>query len=97
MIRFFRTIPQSLLAQGGITRCFTNAAGEIVLVVVGIGAHSIANLKAILAPLASVSSSRQAPPGIPSSAIPPDHVRGQRAARMHCAAWCPIAKQPCSR
>ncbi len=97
MIRFFRIIRQSLLAKGRITRYLTNAVGEIVLVVVGIGAHSIANLKAIRAPLASVSSSRQAPLGIPSSAIPPDHVRGQRAARMHCAAWCPIAKQPCSR
>jgi hypothetical protein len=36
MIRFFRTIRQSLLAQGRITRYLTYAIGEIVLVVVGI-------------------------------------------------------------
>jgi hypothetical protein len=36
MIRFFRTIRQSLLAQGRITRYLTYAVGEIVLVVVGI-------------------------------------------------------------
>lgn len=36
MIRFFRSIRQSLLAQGRITRYFTYAVGEIVLVVVGI-------------------------------------------------------------
>src|SRR5690606_30546118 len=36
MIRFFRTIRQSLLAQGRITRYLTYAIGEIVLVVIGI-------------------------------------------------------------
>lgn len=36
MIRFFRTIRQSLLAQGRITRYLTYAVGEIVLVMVGI-------------------------------------------------------------
>jgi hypothetical protein len=36
MIRFFRTIRQSLLAQGRITRYLTYAVGEIALVVVGI-------------------------------------------------------------
>jgi hypothetical protein len=36
MIRFFRTIRQSLLAQGRITRYLTYAVGEIVLVVIGI-------------------------------------------------------------
>ncbi|MBL7964675.1 MAG: hypothetical protein JNM31_12630 [Flavobacteriales bacterium] len=36
MIRFFRSIRQSLLAQGRVTRYLTYAVGEIVLVVVGI-------------------------------------------------------------
>ena len=36
MIRFFRTIRQSLLAQGRVTRYLTYAIGEIVLVVIGI-------------------------------------------------------------
>ena len=36
MIRFFRSIRQSLLAQGRITCYLTYAIGEIVLVVVGI-------------------------------------------------------------
>ena len=36
MIRFFRTIRQSLLAQGRITRYLTYAVGEIILVVTGI-------------------------------------------------------------
>lgn len=36
MIRFFRSIRQSLLAQGRITRYLTYAIGEIVLVVIGI-------------------------------------------------------------
>jgi hypothetical protein len=36
MIRFFRSIRQSLLAQGRFTRYLTYAIGEIVLVVVGI-------------------------------------------------------------
>lgn len=36
MIRFFRSIRQSLLAQGRITRYLTYAIGEIVLVVLGI-------------------------------------------------------------
>lgn len=36
MIRFFRTIRHSLLAQGRITRYLTYAVGEIALVVVGI-------------------------------------------------------------
>jgi len=36
MIRFFRTIRQSLLAQGRITRYLTYAVGEILLVVIGI-------------------------------------------------------------
>jgi hypothetical protein len=36
MIRFFRTIRQSLLAQGRIARYLTYAIGEIVLVVIGI-------------------------------------------------------------
>jgi len=36
MIRFFRSIRQSLLAQGRITRYLTYAVGEIILVVVGI-------------------------------------------------------------
>ncbi len=36
MIRFFRSIRQSLLAQGGITRYLIYALGEIVLVVIGI-------------------------------------------------------------
>lgn len=36
MIRFFRTIRQSLLAQGRVTRYLTYAMGEIVLVMVGI-------------------------------------------------------------
>lgn len=36
MIRFFRTIRQSLLAQGRVTRYLTYAIGEIVLVMVGI-------------------------------------------------------------
>jgi hypothetical protein len=36
MIRFFRSIRQSLLAQGRVTRYLTYAIGEIVLVMVGI-------------------------------------------------------------
>ena len=36
MIRFFRQIRQNLLAQGRITRYFTYAVGEILLVVIGI-------------------------------------------------------------
>ncbi|MCW5898559.1 MAG: hypothetical protein KIT10_04755 [Flavobacteriales bacterium] len=36
MIRFFRSIRQSLLAQGRITRYLTYAVGEILLVVIGI-------------------------------------------------------------
>ena len=36
MIRFFRTIRQSLLAQGRVTRYLSYAIGEIVLVVIGI-------------------------------------------------------------
>lgn len=36
MIRFFRTIRQSLLARGRVTRYLTYAIGEIVLVVIGI-------------------------------------------------------------
>ncbi len=36
MIKFFRTIRRSLLAQGRITRYLTYAIGEIVLVVIGI-------------------------------------------------------------
>jgi hypothetical protein len=36
MIRFFRSIRQNLLAQGRITRYFTYAIGEIILVMVGI-------------------------------------------------------------
>lgn len=36
MIKFFRTIRQSLLAQGRVTRYLTYAIGEIVLVVIGI-------------------------------------------------------------
>jgi hypothetical protein len=36
MIRFSRTIRQNLLAQGRVTRYFTYAIGEIVLVVIGI-------------------------------------------------------------
>lgn len=36
MIKFFRSIRQSLLAQGRITRYLTYAVGEVVLVVIGI-------------------------------------------------------------
>ncbi len=36
MIRFFRTIRRNMMAQGRVTRYFTYAIGEILLVVIGI-------------------------------------------------------------